>query len=1383
MVSITNLNDDSINTSPGLVSFLDVGKDAVVVGDGSAFSTLDVWLENPALGSFAFDTTGTGLVVEERTDGTQFLTFEGRPVAEFEFFDGATSLQVNFNTDATAAAVQAIIRALTFQAVDSSGALSQSSVAIQLSTVDDWVSVFTNVNVLPEGAKVLTSAVEATNGTAGDDLWYIEADGLNAGDRIDGGGGNDTLRMIDIGTLDLTLPDSITGIETIVGSYGVDTFILKSTQLAGIKLIAGSPDGFGSNTLQVKGSVVNLHGTELRNITDIMLDDGATIQFRDMDQARYIDFSGSDITIDLSGTTLSETEINEFFRAGIVKVIDFHGEHVNDAPEMTGLDGDSVTATAGTPVFLDAGGDAVVADDAPSFWELYVSMSSGFSDFDLLALDTTGEIKLTGTNEIVVGDVGIGSLSSSGNALTIHFYAGASADLVQKLLHAFTYTYTGPADSVVLPTVRFELLDLGGKSVTAEVGIKVAPTGTVFLTPDIDVIAGTGDDTLYVATAESLNPDDQLDGGAGTDTLQLVGGGTFSLAALGGQLARVEKIEGDAEGSTIVLLSEQLAGIQIIDGGGGWDQLQIGGDIIDLTHVEIENIFTITLLDDAATIKFANRDAALKSYITGFNVTVDISSSGEALSEAELNELYQNGAKSIIDKNGLHTNLSPDVTGLHGDHVTVAPGSTVFIDQGKDAAVSDDSLSFKRLGVSVSDGVGDVDVLGIDTTDGVSVDDSGNVIVGGVTIGSLYISGTDALIVDFNENATKERVNQLLHALTYTYNGTDDVVTSKAIVVLLTDLGNEIAFSQVDVTVSPAGTKVLTSGTDLLTGTTGDDNFTATSDSFNAADQIDGAGGNDTLYLIGGNEFDLRIPSVLRNIETVVGSSASDRVIVDAARFAAIQSFFGGTDSTSSDYDMLELDGAAFDLRGKTIEEFELINLMTDGARLTVANKAQALNAFATSAQNTTLVLNGETLNDDERDQIFAHGITTVIDQGGTHTNLPAQLGRLDGDKPYIRLGETAFIDAGRNATLADDGTTMSALWISINEGGEGTDRLWFDTTGRIRIDGTQIIVDDTVIGDLMSISSATFLGVSFNNDATLARVQELIRALTYTDQSTDRTEFAEKTITITLADAHGRAVDATSTVEIVPEGQTPTNHKPTDVALSTPVVAENAKAGVVVGNLSASDQDLGDTPTFELLDNAGGRFALDATGTKIIVAPGAAFNYEAVRSYEIKVRATDQAGDSFEKILTVSVKDVMEAITGTSGKNRLKGGIGADLMKGGLGNDTLTGGLGNDAFLFNTKLNARTNVDKIIDFQPKADKIWLENAIFKSLGSKTGMLNKAYFTVGTKAKTKSHYIVYNKDKGILSFDADGSKTKYAPVAFAKVEQGLTLKYTDFLVV
>jgi Ca2+-binding RTX toxin-like protein len=144
-------------------------------------------------------------------------------------------------------------------------------------------------------------------------------------------------------------------------------------------------------------------------------------------------------------------------------------------------------------------------------------------------------------------------------------------------------------------------------------------------------------------------------------------------------------------------------------------------------------------------------------------------------------------------------------------------------------------------------------------------------------------------------------------------------------------------------------------------------------------------------------------------------------------------------------------------------------------------------------------------------------------------------------------------------------------------------------------------------------------------------------------------------------------------------------------------------------------------------------------------------------------------------------------AITGNRGKNTMKGEAGNDKLAGGLGNDTLTGGSGKDAFIFNSKPNKKSNLDQITDFKTVHDSVWLDNAVFRKIGSKGTAdhpvkMNKAFFTTGDKAKDKNDFIIYNKKTGVLSYDADGTGAG-AAVEIASLRTKASLTYKDFFVI
>ena len=109
---------------------------------------------------------------------------------------------------------------------------------------------------------------------------------------------------------------------------------------------------------------------------------------------------------------------------------------------------------------------------------------------------------------------------------------------------------------------------------------------------------------------------------------------------------------------------------------------------------------------------------------------------------------------------------------------------------------------------------------------------------------------------------------------------------------------------------------------------------------------------------------------------------------------------------------------------------------------------------------------------------------------------------------------------------------------------------------------------------------------------------------------------------------------------------------------------------------------------TYTLLNDAGGRFAMDSAGN-VTVADGLLLDYEQAASHTIRVRATDDEGASADFDMNVSVLDVHgENVLGDGRNNTFWGGAesdtlngagGADTLRGGGGQDTILGGTGND--------------------------------------------------------------------------------------------------------
>ncbi|MGO4706075.1 cadherin domain-containing protein [Microvirga sp. 2MCAF38] len=256
-------------------------------------------------------------------------------------------------------------------------------------------------------------------------------------------------------------------------------------------------------------------------------------------------------------------------------------------------------------------------------------------------------------------------------------------------------------------------------------------------------------------------------------------------------------------------------------------------------------------------------------------------------------------------------------------------------------------------------------------------------------------------------------------------------------------------------------------------------------------------------------------------------------------------------------------------------------------------------------------------------------------------------------------------------------------------------------------------------------------------------------------------------------------------------------NAAPTSLGLSSSFVAEDALAGTIVASLSATDTD-GDVLTYSLT-SSDGPFRID--GTNLVLT--GSLDHETRANHSLTVLAKDAYGGQVSKTFTIEVGDVVETtpftlygtpgvdflqgeagndvLYGYDGNDTLRGEAGNDKLYGGAGNDVLVGGDGQDIFVFDTKPNKRTNVDKIVDFSVAADTLHLAKSIFKTL-TKTGVLKKEWLYIGSSAHDADDRLIYNKKTGALYYDADGTGGA-AQVQIATLSKNLMLTSKDFFVV
>ncbi|MGB0748894.1 MAG: Ig-like domain-containing protein [Magnetospiraceae bacterium] len=100
-------------------------------------------------------------------------------------------------------------------------------------------------------------------------------------------------------------------------------------------------------------------------------------------------------------------------------------------------------------------------------------------------------------------------------------------------------------------------------------------------------------------------------------------------------------------------------------------------------------------------------------------------------------------------------------------------------------------------------------------------------------------------------------------------------------------------------------------------------------------------------------------------------------------------------------------------------------------------------------------------------------------------------------------------------------------------------------------------------------------------------------------------------------------------------------NLAPDSLSVSSSAVAEDATTGTLVGTASATDPNTYFELTYSLVDNAGGKFAIDAITGGITVA--GALDFETNPTENIIVRVTDQGGLTRDTAVAITITDVLE--------------------------------------------------------------------------------------------------------------------------------------------
>ncbi|MDR9808892.1 beta strand repeat-containing protein [Rhizobium hidalgonense] len=365
-----------------------------------------------------------------------------------------------------------------------------------------------------------TGGANTVNGTIGATL--------NSGDRLSGGSGTDTLVISGAGSFDLNSLATFTGFENVNLTGTGESLTLKNGQNLVVNAGTGNTVtlGTGNDTVSFTGGANTVNGTI-----------GATLNSGD----RLSGGSGTDMLV-ISGA-------GSFNLNSLATFTGF--ENVN----LTGT-GKSLTLRNGQNLVVNAGTGNTV------------TLGTG-----------NDTVSFTGGTNTVSGTIGAGATLNSSDRLT----GGSGTDTLVISgsgsfdLNSFA-TFTG-FENVNLTGTGKSLTLKNGQNLTVNAG----SGNTVTLGTGKDTVSFTGGTNTVsgmIGAGATLNSNDGLAGGNGTDTLVISGSGSFDLNSLA-VFSGIENVNLTGTGKSLTLRNGQ--NLSVAGGSGNAVTLGTGNDTVSFT--------------------------------------------------------------------------------------------------------------------------------------------------------------------------------------------------------------------------------------------------------------------------------------------------------------------------------------------------------------------------------------------------------------------------------------------------------------------------------------------------------------------------------------------------------------------------------------------------------------------------------------------------------------------------------------------------------------------------------------------------------------------------------------------------------------------------------
>lgn len=353
-------------------------------------------------------------------------------------------------------------------------------------------------------------------------------------------------------------------------------------------------------------------------------------------------------------------------------------------------------------------------------------------------------------------------------------------------------------------------------------------------------------------------------------------------------------------------------------------------------------------------------------------------------------------------------------------------------------------------------------------------------------------------------------------------------------------------------------------------------------------------------------------------------------------------------------------DNGKFSINGDKLQTFEVFNFEVKNQYIVYVQVTDSKGAiFQRSFQigindvneaPSTLTISNSSVNENAVTNSLVGSFTAEDPDGNTSFTYQLVSGAGDVDNVSFNISGSSL-----QSTDIFDFETKKTYLIRVRVSDAGS--LFLEKTFTISINDindrpSNIELSSNTIGE--NRASGTLIGklTAIDQDATDSHIYSLVAGTGSNDNASfriidnelqsnavfDVDTKSSYSIRISTDDKRGGTFEKQFTVTIIDQ-----NDLPTDISLSNSTIEENKPTGTLVGNLTTSDADAGDTHTYTIEQFADfGAFQISGNALNSRVS----FNYEEKNSYTVRIRTTDQTGGFYIEDFSISVLDVNEAPT-----------------------------------------------------------------------------------------------------------------------------------------